>query len=329
MSDQTEIINNPAATLQKKFHPDDVEWVIVNAYDYQASGAHVIKAFAQPFIRKEVAEKAADEIFGVGNWENGYEMPDNQGRIKYWIRFRLQPGGEWIYRYEGSSINLDAKGQFKSDAFEIALTFAEKRTWAKIGVGRYLKAISPIQVETSSNWMAGWNKYRIRSRVHYDVQDGRRRGKPINFFWQNPQLPAHALPEGFTYGERPEREQRSSQPVPKKTAPATDEHWKVIMAYYDNMSDAEMAEWSPYLFTETIDEETGEVTAMDRKNLSAEYAKKVINSLMRGFGKLNPQGVPEKLTQANEGDETAEAAESDGVTAQQIQETFDAVPEKK
>lgn len=324
-------IESPFKQLSTRFSPEDVEWVIINAFDYSTRDGFAIKAFASPYIKKEVAERTADEVFGPDNWENGYDMPDGAGRIKYWIRFRLSPADPWVYRYDGASINLKADGNLAQEAFEIALTFAEKRCWAKVGVGRYLKLVPHTQVEVSTDWVAGWAQYSFRSKFQKQEYQGKQVPKRIRFYWNPPHLPAGALPPDYEYPAGAPQKPPARKPPPQASEEASAEQWKHIFCYYDNMSEADQGEWDAYLFLEDVDEDSGEVVKKDRKRLSKAYAGKILASLEKGFGKLNDDLIPETLAgrPATELEAEIDRRERAGVTQNDLQDQFGAEPEKK
>lgn len=314
--------------LHEKFLIKDIEWVIVNAFDFENSNGHFIKAFAQPYIKKESAERRADIVFGAMNWRNDYNMPDSQGRFKYKIELRkdsadLMPDeeNEWVPKVEGGSIDTNARGGFSDKAFEVALSFAEKRAWAKVGIGRYLKLVPQIEVRISTDWQEGWNKYSFRSKA----KGSKDNPVYINFYWEDPQLPQWALNEeekNIYANTNPKSSTGKQAPTetkqkPKKAMPAGEAQWELMLAYYNNMPETAQEKWHNYLFEDQVEEETGEVTGSTRRNLSADMASKIIASLEKGYGELNEDNIPEafvgkkKAEQATEEDFTGEANPDD------------------
>lgn len=313
---EKESITEMRNLLGQKVDPNMVDWVIIYATDYQTSGGYQIIAIAQPYIKKEVAEKIADEVFGVDGWENDYEMLTSTGYIKYWIRFKNNQG-EWVYKRSASSINQNTQGQFKEDAFEIAITFAEKRCWAKLGIGRYLKYLPQFKVQTSMQYQEGWNSYRFKSKVD--------KGQWVKFYWQEPQLPPQALPEGFEYDQLEDTTKAPPKREQKKAA--NKQQWKSILSYYNNLTPMEQEDWNPYLFVEEVDNESGEVNKLRPKKITSDYAKKILDGFEKGYGKLNSEGIPEKLAAESDQPEENLPPSNKGVSNQQVKDMFDAEEE--
>lgn len=278
--------------LNRKFRLKDIEWIIIHAYDFTYSGDWKIKAFAQPYIKKESAERHADEVLGHDNWENDFSMPDANGRFKFVINVRADADSEWIPRRSAGSIDQNAKGGFASDAFEISESFAEKRAWAKHGIGRYLKRVPQTQVQVSGSYKEGWNKHSFKSNV---------KDKKVSFYWKPPQLPEWALHEDDSYqdnnkGEDPTMPKSgSSKEEKQKKQPAGKGDWKIIDAYYANIPDDEKDKWDEYLFKDEI--EDGEVVGKTRRKISAGMANKIISSMKDGYGELNENGIPEDIAE--------------------------------
>lgn len=327
--------------LHEKFRLDDIEWVIVHAYDYETrNNDHIIKAYAQPYIKKESAERRADIVFGAMNWRNDYNMPDSSGRFKYKLEFRkdapdLADGeqNEWIPKIEGGSIDSAAKGGFSDKAFEVALSFAEKRAWSKAGIGRYLKLVPQIECRVSESWVEGWNRYSFRSKV----KGSKDNPQYITIYWEEPNLPEWALHEEDKGKQKmqeaepgQQQPQEPQQPGSKKNPQpmaANDAQWELMIHYYDNMPEKEKGKWQPYMFVEEVDDETGEVVDTNRRQLSADAASKIITSLEKGYGKLNENNVPEAFASKKE----AENLTEEDLTAedQEIKDMRDKANEKK
>lgn len=279
--------------LSAPFHPSQVEFVIQNAFDFNSNGQYGIKAFASPYITKEAAEDRMDQVFGVGNWENDFQMPDPAGRIKYCVRFKDEVTGEWRVRWEGATIDSNATGNFGKTAYEIALSMAEKRTWAKMGIGRYLRRVPALQVETSMNFRPGWSKYSFRSRVKGNKQNP----QWVSFYWAEPHLPDWALPEGFTYeAKQVTPQQQPSGPRPgNKTEPveAGPIFWELVDYYIAGLPPEDSEKIKDTVYNEQVDEETGEVIRTTRKRFSQEYADTIMARLEESYGRLTDDFVPE------------------------------------
>lgn len=283
--------------LNEKFRLKDVEWVVVNAYDYTFGQKHVVNVYAQPYIKKEAAEMRADQVLGHRNWENDFSMPDSNGRFKYVLRARTGEESPWIPRRAAGSLDQNASGGFASDAFEIAASYAEKRAWSKLGVGRYLRQVPQTECQVSGSYKDGWNRYTIKSKV---------KGKKIKIYWRPPQLPEWAMHPDDSYedinqGEDPDMPgdgQKEPQQAKRDKAPASKKHWKMIDAYFTNIPDDEQDKWDDVLFKDEI--ENGEIVGKKRRKISAGFAGKIINKMIEGYGELNDNGVPSDIAEIKE-----------------------------
>lgn len=271
--------------LMAKFRLRDVEWVIVNAYDYMRNGTHEAKAYAKPYIKKESAERRADEVLGTLNWKNDHSMPDNAGRFKYKLEIRKDSDSPWVPKHDGGSIDQNAKGGFADNAFETALSFSEKRAWAKFGIGRYLKLVPQVQVQVSMDWKEGWNRYSFRSNIDNN--------KRTTIYWRAPQLPEWAMHPEDEYEDRPNPGDNPNPPT--QTEPATDEQWNELTMFYSNLPEKGKDSWYQYLYEDQVDDETGEVIGSERRELTEEYAEKLLVNMRNRYGNLNDDGVPEKI----------------------------------
>jgi len=280
--------------LCERFKYSDIEFVIVNAFDYNSRNGYHIKAFALPYIKKESGEQRLDEVLGVDNWENDFTFPDPQGRLKYKIKFRVPGSDEWREKNEGATIDTSDRGQFSKTAFESGLAFAEKRCLAKLGIGRYLKLCPDMQVTISEMFEPGWNKYSFKSKVGNNEY--------VNFWWQDPMLPKEFLhPDeedlAQPIDDAPQaKPKQKPKPQPDKE-PATDKQWDVIESYYKALPLAEQEKWTTHLYTEHVNNESGSITN-ERKNISRAFGAKIIKSLESGYGEL-VNGHPSKITNPN------------------------------
>ena len=269
--------------LCEKFKFNDIEFVVVNAYDYESRNGHVIKAFVLPYIKKESGEQRLDEVLGAENWENDFTFPDEHGRIKYKIKWRKPDSDEWLFKQEGASLDTRERGQFSNTAFESALAFAEKRCLAKLGIGRYLKLCPEIEVTVSRDWQPGWNKYAFRSKT---IKDQNNNGKYLSFYYQDPMLPKDYLHED---------EKHLADEVNDGNKP-TPQQWDQIEKYYKAFDLEERDKWNEYLYQEEVDNETGAVS-YKRRNISQDRAVQILASMRKGYGKLI-DGVPENYSKS-------------------------------
>ena len=135
------------------------------------------KALAIAYVDVRLIEDRLDEVLGVENWQDDYEiLPDGSVTCK----LRINLGGQWITKMDVGSPSEQPDG---GDRLKAAFSDALKRTAVKFGIGRYL--------------------YRLPAQwVDYDPMK-----KQIV---RPPQLPAFALPAA-------KEEVPASSPAPKTT----------------------------------------------------------------------------------------------------------------
>lgn len=271
--------------LSKPFPPDCVEWLILNAKDVKQQNDFWVYAIASPYIQKESAEDRADQVFGPNNWENDFTFPNSNGRFVYRIQYEWN--GKLTTKKAGGSVATDSKGGFNDSDFEIALSYAEKRCWQKIGIGRYLKLVKPKKVTTKLDFEAGWERYSFESKWQ---KSGKGKPKYIKFWWKQPSLPNKALPEEY----QDQNFDDTGSPDRKPTKVATEEQWEQMEAYLEYAPSPEDEQIREVIYNEIVDEKgedhTGEVT-YERKKFTFEFAEKVIDRLSDKYGPL-VDGVP-------------------------------------
>jgi hypothetical protein len=297
--------------LSKPFPPNCVEWVILNAKDIQDGNDFWVYAIASPYIQKESAEDRADQVFGSNNWENDFTMPDEHGRFVYWIEYEWN--GKTTIKKAGGSVDMDAEGGFNDSDFEIALSYAEKRAWQKVGIGRYLKLVKAKKVVTKLDFEAGWERYSFKSKWQKKKQ-----GKPkyIQFYWKTPSLPNKALPEKFR--NKQDRD-GTDRPQRKTTKAATEDQWEEMESYIEHAPESEAEAIREAVYNEIVDEEgdqpTGEVT-YERKNLAYKSLEKMLGKMVKRYGKLTDDGVPAKFVGKDEKQEEPDPDPEDNTEPQ-------------
>lgn len=141
------------AALAAPFDPREVKW--------KPAMVKNNRALAMAYIDARVVQDRLDEVLGVENWQDDYQLlPDGSVACK----LRVKVGDDWISKMDVGSPSEQPDG---GDRLKAAFSDALKRAAVKFGVGRYL--------------------YRLVSQwVDYD---------PVKKqFTQTPQLPAFAVP---------------------------------------------------------------------------------------------------------------------------------------
>ncbi len=145
------------------------------------------RALALAYIDCRVIQDRLDEVLGVENWQDEYQMlPDGSVVCK----LQLCIGGNWITKMDVGSMSEQPDG---GDRLKAAFSDALKRAAVKFGIGRYLYRLPPT-----------WADYDPAKKQ----------------FTQPPQLPAFARPKAKVAAAVP-----TPSPVPppaeKKALPQT------------------------------------------------------------------------------------------------------------
>ena len=119
------------------------------------------RALALAYIDCRLVQDRLDEVLGVENWMDDYEILPEGSVI---CRLRLNIGGNWITKTDVGSLSEQPDG---GDRMKAAFSDALKRTAVKFGIGRYLYRLTAIWTD-------------------YDPQKKQ--------FTQMPKLPDFALP---------------------------------------------------------------------------------------------------------------------------------------
>ncbi len=135
------------------------------------------RALALAYIDCRVIQDRLDDVLGVENWMDEYEILTD-GSVM--CRLKLKLGGEWVTKSDVGSPSEQPDG---GDRLKAAFSDALKRAAVKFGIGRYLYRLPAVWTD-------------------YDPQKKQ--------FTQPPQLPAWALPP-----KRPQTSQPAPAPAAK------------------------------------------------------------------------------------------------------------------
>ncbi len=174
--------------LDNPFNPGDVEWRIGRS----GTRGEDIWAVALCYITSRALHARLDAVCSKALWSMRYR--EHLGETVCEIGIKV--GEEWIWKAGGGEST-------KFEAFKGGLSSAEKRAGVPWGIGRYLYKIPETFVKTKRTKVKGWN-----------YQSAKRKGEKITtpaFYWQTPNLPEWALPEGV------------EQKEPKEPPPSNDD----------------------------------------------------------------------------------------------------------
>ncbi len=154
------------------------------------------RALAMAYIDCRVVQDRLDDVLGVENWADDYEIVSDGSVV---CRLRLKIGGEWITK---TDVGSPSEQPDSGDRLKAAFSDALKRAAVKFGIGRYLYRLPAV-----------WCDYDPQKRQ----------------FSGTPQLPAWAIPKG-----QPQAKQtQPKQPASTSKLPATGEELHKRLREYD------------------------------------------------------------------------------------------------
>jgi len=158
--------------LTEPLNPASIEWRIGQCGKKNDGG---VWAKVLAYLTSRAVHDRLDEVCGVENWQMRYKE-HHSGTI---CEIGIHIGDEWIWKAGGSD-DTDIEG------FKGGLSSAEKRAAVPWGIGRYLYGLTEMWAVTSLQKKDDW-KYQAANKS---------KGIPA-FWWQPPQLPNWALPDGM------------------------------------------------------------------------------------------------------------------------------------
>lgn len=120
-------MNEIQEALCEPFHPDCVKW--------KPGATKGNSALALAYIDARDVMNRLDDVVGVGNWSDAYEVLAG-GDVM--CRLSVRIGDEWITKSDVGAIG-DSKDQ--GNDIKTAFSDALKRAAVKFGIGRYLYAL--------------------------------------------------------------------------------------------------------------------------------------------------------------------------------------------
>ncbi|NLW18872.1 MAG: hypothetical protein GXY81_04195 [Candidatus Cloacimonetes bacterium] len=153
--------------LRAPFPREDIEFRVSRVSSKNSRAAVLAYITARGIMER------LDEVFGMGNWQDEYELLPTGVKC----RLSVNMDGNWVTKEDAAPFtNIEAlKGAF-SDAL--------KRAGVKFGIGRYIYELPEYWVEIQAE--------RPRNAVlpvHHHNSD------TLSGWWEEPQLPDWALPE--------------------------------------------------------------------------------------------------------------------------------------
>lgn len=188
------------AKLADPFPAEDIEWRV------QSSGKKGDKVWARvlAYVTNRAIQERLDAVAGPGNWRNEFTTGPGGG-VLCGISIRVERADgtyEWVTKYDGAE-NTDI------EAIKGGLSGAMKRAAVQWGIGRILYKLP-----------AGWAQ--IEADKKKALHSDKLKESKEWFYWNPPNLPAWALPEGtktadgYPLGDPPYQPEPETEPPPAK-----------------------------------------------------------------------------------------------------------------
>lgn len=170
----TETAKTLSEKLKAPFRADEIEWRVDRGVQSQKGNF----VFVLAYVSNRAIQNRLDETFGPFGWKNDFREWKEGNQICA-ISVKDPETGEWICKEDGSdNSNMEAvKG---------GLSNAMKRAAVQWGIGRYLYKLEQTMIPLKD------------SGQHYAQVKVKSNGNEtyIKGYWDEPKLPAWALPAG-------------------------------------------------------------------------------------------------------------------------------------
>ncbi len=166
--------------LAEPFAAGDIEWRVSRAWPKRNGAGVNCVVFA--YITARAIANRLDAVCGPDNWQNTpLVATEFKDFTCFQVGISIRVNGEWVTRYDVSEpTGIEAaKGGFSG---------AMKRAGSQWGIGRYLYNLEEMYVNTAEE-MPREGVWRFASQWH------KKSNSNLEFYWEEPQLPAWALPK--------------------------------------------------------------------------------------------------------------------------------------
>jgi hypothetical protein len=165
------------AKLKEPFASADIDWRLQRAWKSGSS----ISGRALAYVTNRAIMDRLDDACGPQNWKNEFRSGPNGGTV---CGISIRIGEEWVTKWDGAD-NTDI------EKVKGGLSGAMKRAAVQWGIGRYLYDLA-----------ADWITVDAKGRYAGQIKD-KTGGKPEDFRWNPPGLPAWALPAAKKEEKKP------------------------------------------------------------------------------------------------------------------------------
>jgi len=158
--------------LKEPFTPLDIEWRVQNSGMKNDKGWAMVLAY----VTNRAIMSRLDDVCGPENWRNEFTASPDGGVL---CGLSIRVGDEWVTKYDGAE-NTEV------EAVKGGLSSAMKRAAVQWGIGRYLynldtQFVQVIQDDKGAHWIA--------------IKDKKTKATLMTGYWDDPALPAWALPK--------------------------------------------------------------------------------------------------------------------------------------
>lgn len=187
-----------------------------------ATNQEKTKGIALAYVTNRAVQNRLDEVFGVFGWKNEFKEWKGKSQL---CGISVKVGDEWITKWDGADDS-------DTEAVKGGLSDSMKRAAYQWGIGRYLYNLENVWVEITP---AG-KSYRLKSE---------------------PRLPQWALPEGYSYGGKPEPKQQEQpeqqhQDIPPPVLKAKYQHYTGSLNGFEDWVKSQQAKKRNYKDMEQI-----------------------------------------------------------------------------
>lgn len=157
--------------LSQPFPETDIEWRIGQCGKH----GNGIWAMVLAYVTNRAIMQRLDDVVGPGNWKNEFKPGPDKGVV---CGISIRINGEWVTKWDGAE-------NTQVESVKGGLSDSMKRAAVQWGIGRYLYKLEESFLPSkciSTDKVSGWRRASTKDKTV--------------FYWQPPDLPAWALPEG-------------------------------------------------------------------------------------------------------------------------------------
>ena len=194
--------------LKKPFDPDSVQWMI------QRTSKKGDLGFAVPYYDRRKYEDRLDEALGADRWSAEYEIKNMKsitGAVVAKVTLKIY-SADFDQTLRKVDFGESSAGDNQTNVVQTSVANGFKRACSTLGVGRYLYKCDEVMTSLYDNQ----NDSKTREYARVNV-NGNWTGK----YYDRPQLPDVAVPEGY---ERENKSQRNNSSQNRSSSSQTSQN---------------------------------------------------------------------------------------------------------